>query len=121
MNKNIEVINPHLWAVKFSWLPWLSDLEVNLDPAYSSDEQILAISDEGIVLLNKDNQVYQLYRTYFPRFQHLKPKILRQLLMALESIPHRTSVQEVQKLIIQLELERRKKVGISDGKPSKYN
>lgn len=121
MNTNIEVINPHLWAVKFSWLPWISELKLNLDPAYSSDEQVLAISDDGIIILNKDNPLYQLYRTHCPKYQKYKPKILKTLLADLESVAKRTNIQEDHRLMIQLELERRRKVGEHNGNHSKCN
>jgi len=108
MNTNIEVINPHLWAVKFSWLPWISDLKVNLDPAYSSDEQVCAISSDGILILNIDNPLFSLYRKNFPMFQKKKPKILKRELLKLERMVKKSDLEEVYLAMLQLEVERRR-------------
>ena len=86
MNQNIEIISKNLWAVKFNWLPWIPEIQLKLDPSIPINEQILAVSDKGIIVLNADNQFLLLYKNNLRYLQKLKPKVLRNELFSYERI-----------------------------------
>jgi hypothetical protein len=117
MNTNIEVINPHLWAVKFSWLPWISELKLNLDPAIPTDEQVLAISDEKVIVLNADNVHFPLYRDTLCILSGVTSKALNEELLEYERMKNRGAKTEAYLLMLQIESKRRKLAA----KPAHYH
>ena len=60
MNKNIEVINDKLIAVKFSMIPLIKEIQWKPDDSIPLEEQFGTISDDGILILNKDYSGYKL-------------------------------------------------------------
>ena len=123
MNTNIEVINPHLWAVKFSWLPWISDISIELDSSIPIEHEIYRIIPKGIMVLNMDNEMFPLYAEQFPIFQKKKLKELKHKRDILEKVASRNFGQELYLAIVLAELNRREIMkGVKhNGKHSKYN
>lgn len=60
MNKNIEIINDNLIAVKFSMIPWIKEIEWKPDYSIPLEEQFGSISEDGVLILNKDYRGYKL-------------------------------------------------------------
>lgn len=123
MNNNIEIINPNLWAVKFSWLPWISDIGIEVDSSIPIEHEIYRIAPNGIMVLNMDNEMFPLYAEQFPIFQKKKLKELKHKRNVLEKIPSRNYGQELYLAFIMAELNRRQIIkGVKhNGKHSKHN
>ena len=56
MNKNIEVINKHLWAVKFSLLPFIKEIEYRPVESIPIEEEPGRIAEGGILILKVNFQ-----------------------------------------------------------------
>ena len=56
MNKNIEVINNNLWAVRFSYVPQITELEYTRE--LNDLEAAAAYTDDGKLILNKQHEIY---------------------------------------------------------------
>ena len=63
MNKNIEIINKKLWAVRFSWLDFIPEISIKPDPTAPIEEEPGRITNDGLMILNKDHQGYLRLRT----------------------------------------------------------
>jgi len=111
LNKNIEIINKNLWAVRFSWLPWISDINIELDPSIPVEHEVCRIADNGILILNADNPMFPLYKEQFPIFQKKKTDKLQQKINMLKSLKTRNQGQELYLAIGMIELNCRKKKG----------
>ena len=108
MNPNIKIINPHLWAVRFSWLQWIPDITIELNPAIPVEHEVYRILPNGVMLLNLDNSIYPLYEEQFPIFQKKKVKELRHRRDVLQKVETKNYGQELYLLICSAELKRRK-------------
>jgi hypothetical protein len=71
MNKNIEIINSHLWAVKFSWLPWITDIKLEANPGYPLEKELARTTKEGIIILNADFHDFGKAKIGFLRMQKI--------------------------------------------------
>ena len=69
MNRNIEVINPYLWAVKFSWLSWISDITIERNPNIPPERELARTTKEGILILNADFPHYEQAKAGFLQMQ----------------------------------------------------
>lgn len=66
MNKNIEFIIPNkLAAVKFSYIPFISEIDYKPDPDTPAYTEDLRITDQGVLLLNKDRPGYDVLQKIF--------------------------------------------------------
>lgn len=113
MNKNIEVINERLWAVRFSLLQYIKEIEYEPDPEMPLEEEPLRISKEGILILNKDYKVYSLLREFFPKLMkrprsELFKELERSALNKMESL--RNCIYHI---AITLEIQRRNELKIA--------
>lgn len=59
-NPNIEVINENLWAVRYSLIPLIPQIDYKPDPAIPLEHLPSQISPNGILLLNKDFKWYEI-------------------------------------------------------------
>ena len=79
LNPNVEVINPHLWGVKFSWINagWLADFNLVTDRIENLDA---TLTNCGQILLNKDNlEGFEILKVWFnERIMPLSDKELQQ-------------------------------------------
>ena len=110
MNRNIEIIVPgKLAAVKFSWIPFIKEIVYTPDakiPAYS---ETCRITDDGILLLNKDRPGYEILKDIFQRVVPLSRKQLRYQYTKIKGKSHCSSYDELYMLCIEAEQERREK------------
>jgi len=57
MNKNIEVINSHLWAVNYYNLQYIKDITY-YDNSPDALNKIASLTSDGIIVLNKDHELW---------------------------------------------------------------
>lgn len=107
MNQNIKIISKNLWAVRFSWLPWIPDIRIEIDPSIPIEHEIYRIAPKGVMILNMDNKLFPLYAEQFPIFQKKKLKELKHRRDILKKIPSRNYGQELYLAIVTAELNRR--------------
>ena len=64
MNRHIEKINPYLIGIKFCYvrMGWIKDIP----PFHENTASV--VTDDGILILNKDNELYEALKNMF----HLK-------------------------------------------------
>ncbi len=79
MNRNIEVINNNLLAVRFSYLPQIPDLKYSGD-IYNVDVKLASFTEDGKIVLNKQHELYPTLKAMFQRImihtdQELEAKI----------------------------------------------
>ncbi len=114
MNTHIEVLTPHLWAVRFSYLEYIfeTDCKSNVVPI---QEESGVITKDGILILNEDNQNYQLLKEWFSKLMKRATKQLKRELVT-KSKQHNTDMYQLLYIaMIQVELERKAK-SIADSK-----
>lgn len=107
MNTNIEIINPHLWAVRFSWLPWISDITIERNPDIPPDRELARTTKEGILILNADFQHYEQAKAGFLKMQKTSLQDLNESWEALHSVPNKTAIQTLVQAMLVLEIDRR--------------
>ncbi len=110
MNRNIEVIVPgKLAAVKFSYIPFIQEIEYTPDaevPAYSES---CRITSDGVLLLNKDVSGYEVLKEIFVGVVSSSRKQLRNQHIKIMRQSHRSSYDALYILCLEAEMERRKK------------
>lgn len=79
MNRNIEVINNNLLAVRFSYLPQIPDLKYSGD-THDVDVKLASFTEDGKIILNKQHELYPTLKAMFQRImvntdQELEEKI----------------------------------------------
>lgn len=63
VNKNIEIINPSLYALRFSLIPFIKEIEYKpYDEIPAYQEPMRLDRSNGILLLNKDHAGYELVK-----------------------------------------------------------
>jgi len=107
MNQNIEVINKQLWAVKFSFIPFITEIDYKPDPEVPIYEEPGRITNGGLLLLNKDYPGFQVFKDYFPKLMKKKDKQLKKELNNAKLIKNKTDWQNVYTAMLQVESERR--------------
>jgi hypothetical protein len=66
LNQNIEIINPHLWAVNYHHLQYINDLTYH-DKSNDALYKPLSISNDGVIVLNKSHEIYSTLKQMFLR------------------------------------------------------
>lgn len=111
MNHNIEIINSKLWTLKFSLIPFIK--EINYRDKASDDmpmyEEPCRITNEGMIILNKDNRLYNIIKPRIIEAMKLKDKKLNKKLESLKQIKNMSPVQLSYAFAFQIEFERREK------------
>lgn len=107
-NKNIEFIIPgKLPAVKFSYIPFIPEIEYAPDPDEPAFTEACRITDAGLFLLNKDKPGYELMKSIM---QEIVPLSLHQLNRKRAKIANKrckVPYEELYELCLGAELERR--------------
>lgn len=109
LNRNIEVINPNLYALKFSHIPYIKEIDYKPYediPAYHEPMRIDRAN--GIILINKDHAGYELVKNALVRAMS-KPKngqLERELLM-LKKQKNKDKYMIFYESALMVELERR--------------
>ena len=105
MNKNIEVINDHLWAVKFSYIPYIEEIVYKPDPCKPAYTEYAMVTTEGLVILNKDRRGYNSLKAIF---MNVMKKSDRQLKFEIEhTVEKKTDYQVTCAAARLFEIERR--------------
>lgn len=116
MNPHIEVLTKKLYAVKFSYLPWISDIDIAIDPSIPVTEEPGRITSDGIMVLNKDHPGYLVLKNGFLVLQKKKLKGLKQMMQQTEKVINKTPKQNLYHFMLQVELERRAKESLLKGR-----
>jgi len=105
LNKNIEVINDHLWAVKFLYIPYIEEIDYQPDPCISAYDEFGRVTNEGLLILNKDCKGYNTIKAIFIT---VMKKSDAQLKFEIEQVVEKkTSYQIVYAAALLCEVERR--------------
>ncbi len=110
MNQNIEVINEHLWAVRFSYLPFIAEIDYLPDPTVPIYEEPGRITNDGLMLLNKDNRGYPMLKDMFPKLMKKSDKQLKRELITGNKLKNKNAYQTLYAAMLQVEQERRLKI-----------
>lgn len=110
LNQNIEVINKDLWAVKFSFLPFISEIDYKPDDEVPTHEDSGRITNDGILILNKDYVGFNILKEHFPKVMKKKDKQLKKEIKASQALKNKTDWQMVYYAMLQIEAERRNKL-----------
>lgn len=109
MNQNIEIINKHLWAVRFSFLPFISEIDYKPDSEIPAYEEFGRVTNDGLLILNKDYPGYKIFKEWLPKLMKKKDKQLNKEIKAAQALKNKTDWQIVYALMLQVESERRAK------------
>lgn len=110
MNKNIEIIIPNkLAAVKFSYIPFISEITYTPDPETPAYTEALRITDQGMFLLNKDRPGCEVLQRILMQVIPLPYQRLRWQRKKLATKKHRNLYDNLFLLCIDAEQERRQK------------
>jgi len=110
MNRNIEIIVPgKLAAVKFSYIPFISDIQYTPDSEVQAYTEPLRITDGGMFLLNKDHPSYESLKNVLAPLTRLSEKQLHRKHSKLAKAPKVNKLSETYMLCIEAEMERREK------------
>ncbi|WP_310605081.1 hypothetical protein [Anaerosporobacter sp.] len=76
MNKNIEVINEHLWAVNRAYVK--AGYIKELTPIMGSDgiNEYASLTDDGIMILNKQSELYPTLKLFIPKIMAYTDEVL---------------------------------------------
>ena len=113
-NPNIEIITPDLWAVRFSLIPMIPqiDFEMKIDiPIRNLPGQL---SHSGVMVLNKDFVFYPDMKKVYQSVMRMKNRELRQRVIKMQKTKIDVStvsglMLNLWKFALQIELERRNK------------
>lgn len=109
MNKNIEVINLNLYALRFSLIPFIKEITYKPDeeiPAYQ--EPLRLDKGNGIILLNKDHAGYELLKDAMIKAMKKKNNgELERCLLLLKSRKNKDNGTIIYEAALRCELERR--------------
>lgn len=76
MNRNIEVINEHLWAVNREYVK--AGYIKELTPIIGSDDinEYASLTDDGIMILNKRSELYPTLKLFIPKIMAYTDEVL---------------------------------------------
>jgi hypothetical protein len=109
MNPNIEVINKKLWAVRFSYLPYIQEIQIIPDKAFPIEDEPGRIAPGGLMILNKDYRGYDILKDLFPKLMKKKERIIEKELKAGQTLKEKSNWQNLYYAMLQVEKERRLK------------
>lgn len=109
MNKNIDVINKKLIAVRFSLLPFIKEIEYKPDDEVEAYEEFGRVTNEGVLILNKDYPGFNILKEWMPKLMKKKKKHLTKELKAAQALKNKTDWQMAYTGMLQVEKERRLK------------
>lgn len=107
-NPNIEILSENLWAVRYSLIPLISQINYNPDPAIPLEHLPSQISPNGILLLNKDFKWYEILQKNAVIAMKLTTKQIKKEIIKKGRIPAKTPAAAIYQYCLKAELERRK-------------
>lgn len=116
LNRNIEVIIPgKLAAVKFSYIPFIPEIEYTPDPGQPAYTEACRITDDGVFLLNKDRPGYEVLKGIVQKIIRLPLQRLNRERAKLANKKAKTPYEDLYGLCLEAELERRAKAKKAKG------
>lgn len=117
MNRNIEVINENLWAVRFSLIPFIKEIEYSPDPNIPAYEEAARVTKGGLMILNKDHKGYRFLKDIMIKIMRKSEKKIKKELNKIEALKSNDNAQILYMFCLKSELERleNKKGGVCDG------
>lgn len=107
LNPNIEIINPDLWAVRFSFIPYINEIDYKPDDKIAAYKEPGRITNDGLLIINKDYAGYPILKDLFPKLMKKKDrKLVKELNNALKAA-NKTEWENLYASMIQVEMERR--------------
>ncbi len=111
-NPHIEIINRDLWAVRFSLIPLIPQINIThregTEPAESLNDLELTFTPEGIMVLNKDNKRFSMFRDAACRVMKLTDRQLQKEMKWLATRPPKKPFDVILRYVMMAEVERRK-------------
>ncbi len=107
-NLNIEVINPDLWAVRFSLIPLIPQIKGNLDPTIPADQNPFWVTTSGAMLLNKDHRFYSVIKLVYTKVMKMKFLRLKAELNKISKLKHKSPKQTIYWACLKTEIDRRR-------------
>lgn len=107
-NPNIEIISENLWAVRFSLIPLIPQIDYKPDPAIPLEHLPSQLSPNGILLLNKDFKWYEILQKNSVIAMKLTTKQIKKEITKKCRLPAKTPAAAVYQYCLKAELERRK-------------
>lgn len=108
MNRNIEIINPYLISVKFSYIAmgWIKEI-----PSEFHVDAEMYLCDEGLLILNKDSDGYEGFKEMFNckimPIESKKLELCIQEMKSLQELQHFDNVMKMYLRMLEIEKERR--------------
>lgn len=107
-NPNIEVINENLWAVRYSLIPLIPQIDYKPDPAIPLEHLPSQLAHNGVLLLNKDFKWYEILQKNSVIAMKLTTKQIKKEITKKGRLPAKTPAAAVYQYCLKAELERRK-------------
>ncbi|MEH2938836.1 hypothetical protein [Lawsonibacter sp. JLR.KK007] len=107
-NPNIEIINENLWAVRYSLIPLIPQIDYKPDPAIPLEHLPSQISPNGVVVLNKDFKWYEILQKNSVIAMKLTTKQIKKEITKKGRVLAETPAAAVYRYCLKVELERRK-------------
>jgi hypothetical protein len=109
LNKNIEVINLHLWAVRFHLIPLIPEIDYKPDSEIPEYEEFGRVINTGVLLLNKDYKGYHIFKEWLPKIMGKTDKQISKEIKAGQALINKSDWEMIYLLMLQVELDRRAK------------
>lgn len=118
INKNIEVINNNLYALRFGLIPFIKEIEYTpYEEIPQYEEPIRIDKANGVIILNKDHKGYELIKDAMIMAMNKKNIQLEKNLLTLKRLKNKDNLQIILESAYTIELERRMYVEMGKGKP----
>lgn len=105
MNQNIEVINPHLWAVNYNHLRFIKEF-ANLNYSPDALNEPAFLSQDGIIVLNKSHEIYPTLKQFLPKIMKNTDEELQNKIKIMKD-KDRDGYDKVYKFCLNAEAKRR--------------
>lgn len=102
------MINDKLWAVKFSYIPYIQEINYIPDESIPMGEEIGQLLDIGVILLNKENQAYEVYKEWFCKIMDKSNRQIKKILLNDKSFKNKNKWQSLYIEMLKIEQKRRK-------------
>lgn len=109
MNHNIEVINKNLWAVRFSLIPFIKEIEYISDKHIPAYEEPIRITKDGLMILNKDHKGYSLLKNIMIVIIKKSDRKIKKEINKNDSLNNEDTFKILYTFCLKGELERREK------------
>ncbi|MCC5910150.1 MAG: hypothetical protein JJT76_06900 [Clostridiaceae bacterium] len=104
------MINENLWAVKFSHIPYIKEIDYKPDDTIPQFEEPARITSEGLLILNKDHPGFSLYKDMFAKLMKKSDKQLKKAIDSSKKIKNKNKHEVLLSTLLQVEEERRNKI-----------